>query len=427
MWRDGVASTWQPLLDGVQRVEALSVVESIASDLISCTRLLLRDGGSTHFAVSPMLAGGAPGIALFLAFRERIVGLSERALAVELLERAAVELTQGATHFGLYGGLAGLSWTLRTIERLAAWATIPQVDISEMLDDLLSRTDWKYYYDLTDGLLGVGVCVLNDSSSVARDRRISSILGHLDNSAEYDPYGAYWSVRPDFIQSPADLTTTTPYVNMGMAHGVPSIVAWLATALESGYRDEPLTHLLPDATNWLIRHTDVADSSEPRLNLLGWCYGDLGIASAVALAGYASKNVDWLDAARRLAVATTLGQVGRTAVSVAGLCHGASGLGHLYHRLYHRLGDDVLREAALRWYAIALSMHQPGFGFGGYRDLVAKGTRDDPGFLRGAAGIGLALMAAVSDVEPTWDQALLLSSANQSPVRSSHTSTLHDA
>ena len=33
----------------------------------------------------------------------------------------------------------------------------------------------------------------------------------------------------------------------------------------------------------------------------------------------------------------------------------------------------------------------------------------EPGFLTGAAGIALALLAAVSDVEPAWDRVLLVS------------------
>ena len=34
---------------------------------------------------------------------------------------------------------------------------------------------------------------------------------------------------------------------------------------------------------------------------------------------------------------------------------------------------------------------------------------DDPGFLTGAAGVGLALLAATSDVEPAWDRVLAIS------------------
>ena len=35
--------------------------------------------------------------------------------------------------------------------------------------------------------------------------------------------------------------------------------------------------------------------------------------------------------------------------------------------------------------------------------------RDDPGFLNGAAGIGLVLLAAASPLEPEWDRVLLAS------------------
>jgi hypothetical protein len=32
----------------------------------------------------------------------------------------------------------------------------------------------------------------------------------------------------------------------------------------------------------------------------------------------------------------------------------------------------------------------------------------DPGFIQGAAGIGLALLSAVTDIEPQWDKFLLI-------------------
>jgi hypothetical protein len=35
------------------------------------------------------------------------------------------------------------------------------------------------------------------------------------------------------------------------------------------------------------------------------------------------------------------------------------------------------------------------------------GWQDDPGFLTGAAGVGLALLAATTPVEPAWDRLLL--------------------
>jgi hypothetical protein len=35
------------------------------------------------------------------------------------------------------------------------------------------------------------------------------------------------------------------------------------------------------------------------------------------------------------------------------------------------------------------------------------GWKDDPGFLTGSAGIGLALLAATTAVAPDWDRVLL--------------------
>jgi hypothetical protein len=92
----------------------------------------------------------------------------------------------------------------------------------------------------------------------------------------------------------------------------------------------------------------------------------------------------------------------------AGLCHGAAGLMHVFNRLWQGTGDEAFRDAAVRWAEKTLALR--GEGVGGYRSfnpLVEAKWDDDPGFLTGAAGIGLALLAATSDVEPRWDVTLL--------------------
>ncbi|MBI3726400.1 hypothetical protein HY251_20940, partial [bacterium] len=59
-----------------------------------------------------------------------------------------------------------------------------------------------------------------------------------------------------------------------------------------------------------------------------------------------------------------------------------------------------------------LALRESG-GVAGFRALRHRGGRevpvDDPGFLTGASGIGLALLAASTDLEPAWDRLLLLS------------------
>ena len=95
----------------------------------------------------------------------------------------------------------------------------------------------------------------------------------------------------------------------------------------------------------------------------------------------------------------------------AALCHGAAGLGHLYNRVFQATGRPELAAAARGWFDCALSMRRDGVGVGGFMSWWDDGTgwRATPGYISGAAGIGLALLAASSSEPPDWDRALLLS------------------
>ena len=97
----------------------------------------------------------------------------------------------------------------------------------------------------------------------------------------------------------------------------------------------------------------------------------------------------------------------------AALCHGAAGNAHIFHRLHRRTGDDCFRQAALSWIDDVLAYRKPGVGVGGFQTWAevdgGQGFVDDASFLGGSAGIGLALLAAITDTDPAWDRLLLLS------------------
>jgi hypothetical protein len=103
---------------------------------------------------------------------------------------------------------------------------------------------------------------------------------------------------------------------------------------------------------------------------------------------------------------------GDGAAEDTGLLRGAAGRAHRLNRQAQSAGEDELAEEARSWFARLLAMRRPGEGIGGFLARVPDGRggavwADDPGFLNGAAGIGLVLLAGVSPVEPAWDQVLL--------------------
>ena len=94
-----------------------------------------------------------------------------------------------------------------------------------------------------------------------------------------------------------------------------------------------------------------------------------------------------------------------------GLRQGVAGIAHLCNRLFQATGEEPFADAARARFGCLLKTRHRDVGVGGFRvRLPGGGERpvwsDDPGFLNGAAGIGLALLAAISSVEPAWDRLL---------------------
>ena len=71
----------------------------------------------------------------------------------------------------------------------------------------------------------------------------------------------------------------------------------------------------------------------------------------------------------------------------------------------------MIGDAARRWYMRLLAMRRPGEAVAGFpaRNHVAGADvwTADESVSMGAAGVGLVLVAATTELEPSWDRALL--------------------
>jgi hypothetical protein len=212
------------------------------------------------------------------------------------------------------------------------------------------------------------------------------------------------------------------YVITGLAHGVAGVVSFLADAAAAGL---PVRPLLDEAVDWLLAAKlppgpgpayayEVAPGDPGRPTRLAWCHGDPGVAAGLLVAARCTGEAAWESEALALARQCAARSGGETSIIDAGLCHGSAGLAHLFNRLYQASGDVALREAARFWIGRTFDLRRPGEGVAGFLawendDEMRQDWRAEPGFLTGAAGVGLALLAAAAPVEPAWDRLLLVS------------------
>lgn len=340
---------------------------------------------------------------------------------------------------GLYGGAARIAFAV---------GHLSDGDDADTACEMIERSLLRFLahpseaYDLISGLAGIAVPVLQRISggkaSPSSEPLARGILEQLERLARPMPTGVAWYTPPALLPAWQREIAPDGYINLGLAHGIPGVVAILARYIAAGVEVERARSLLegavtylrsaaaPNAGNrypaWLTTQHDEQpqDQREPTARV-AWCYGDLGVAVAVMSAAIATGRDDWRSFAFALAHGMAARSFESSQVIDTGLCHGAAGVAHLFNRLFQATGDADLAQAADTWYARTLAMRRTDEIAGFPRGRLINRTRIwDAGadLLTGVSGIGLALHAAISPVEPAWDQLMLadLSPATSAPA-----------
>jgi lantibiotic modifying enzyme len=419
--RLGQEGVWQPLLDGVWKERALEAVGAIADRLCALPAL---DSGPAGRA---SLAEGYPGLAVLFGYLAQArPGQGHEATAGRFLGEAITAASQAPLQASLYTGLASVGWAAEHLRQqfphLVAEAITEEVD--EALREQLDSPRWSGDYDLILGLVGLGVYALERLPARAGAGVLERVIEHLAETAECRPEGATWWTNPAWLPPETRERLPRGYYNLGLAHGVPGVIALLGAACAAGVGVATARPLLEEAVRWLLAQQgpDGAgfggwlepEGPRPGPTRLAWCYGDPGVAAALLLAARCVGEPAWEREALAVALRSMARPPDQTGVRDAGLCHGAAGLGHLFNRLYQATGEPRLAEAARFWFRQTLELRHPDRGIAGFAALTKEREGeerwvDEPGLLTGVAGIALALLAACTPVEPAWDRVLLVS------------------
>jgi hypothetical protein len=421
--------SWQPVLDGDLADQARAAVRAIADALgrLEPARRVLADD-ALFWAYAAGAFDDEPSARRFEA-------------AIEALhERFAAPFAS----LGLYGGLAGAGWVIAHVSE----------DAGESLDEIdrallrALEAPWPRGFDLIMGLTGAGVYFVERLRAGAETARpgIAHVIEQLAATAEAFPEGATWFTPPALLPAWQRATAPAGYYNVGVAHGTPGVIALFGAVVALGAAapgDAALAavagqarELGERAVRWLRARAlppdprgrfpatvtrESRESREPPRARTAWCYGDPGIAAALwsAAVRTGADPAEW----RALALEAAARPAELCGASEPGLCHGAAGLAHLYNRCFQASGDERFRRAARDWFARALAMRRANEGIAGFTASLPRAPGIDetlvpqaaPDFLEGAAGVGLALLAALGGDEPGWDRLLLCDIPPRSP------------
>ena len=209
-----------------------------------------------------------------------------------------------------------------------------------------------------------------------------------------------------------------PYgnLNLGLAHGVPGILAALSLARLTGHRAERLEPAIrriaesvvgyacgtPEIPTWPtvvpLRLDDgrLATSAECDQGRDAWCYGTPGAARPCTWRAPPSTSPPggtWRCAAM---AASTAGRSER-AIDSPTFCHGVAGLLQITLRFAHDTGSGSSTEAAVDLTDQILGAVDPDRPMGIANLEPGDNPVDQPGLLDGASGVCLVLLSAATE------------------------------
>ncbi len=414
---------WRPLLVGEEAERALAVVHEIAA---ATAGGLFPPQGLNAPEAAPVrnhvLRSGLSGQCLLHAYLA-LGGAGDRAgdEALEMLDRATEAAATAAMSASLFVGFPGIAWAAAHLEhRLYTEEGDGNEEVDELLLAALARSTWASGFNLYDGLAGVGVYALERLPRPGAVRLLDAVIANLAGRAERTADGATFYTPCELLPKRYQQDFPEGAYVLGMGQGVAGPIAFLGAALQSGYAPSNVRALLGELVSWLLArrlppgeiyrfsHFYLPDLA-PYPCRVGWTTGDLGIAASLLLAARAAGEPAWEEEARALARLAAARTIENSRVPDAGLSAGAAGAGHVFNRLFQATGEPELARAARTWMGHALALREPGLGVAGFRAFADPRPWDDPGFLSGATGIGLALLAACTSQPPSWDRLLLLS------------------
>ena len=307
-------------------------------------------------------------------------------------------------------GLSGFAWFYNHLVNLDY---IQDADLSLLgdFDTMFHKMAiWELKrgnYDFLHGAIGYGLYLLDRYDIQKNKTHIEEIIDLLVDSSIEDKYGVKWGKYDEFDEKKR--------YNLGLAHGIPSIIVFLSKCYDLDIKRDKLKPIIEKGVSFLNNQRTSSLSSlslfpglatqntESNSSRLAWCYGDLGIANSFLFAGKSLHNNEFIDFSKTTVTHASFRRgLIENGIEDATFCHGSSGVAYMFSKFHDFFDDsDSMLDAKNHWLDKTLEYIAP-YDF-------SKINNENAGLLNGFAGIYLTLTSMLSDDKYSWDKCILFS------------------
>lgn len=290
--------------------------------------------------------------------------------------------------------------------------------LKSILNDLIQMGD----YDLFRGYIGLAQYYKITNNLVQIDLICNHITQIVLNNQDVTLFDQFYTEK--------DNLRGGEVINFGFSHGIPAILSFFIQCIKLNVNktnceaagSKLITYIinnkiLKEGGNislcvYPTRIIKYKDGSVDRneFSRLAWCYGDLMIGFVFLSFSEVVKDIKLRSNTLELLYnISQRKEFSETNISDAGFCHGASGVAHIFNKIWVKTKDPVFKEATDFWIQKTLDFAVHEDGVAGYKKYnpTTKAYENDYGLLEGAAGIGLVLLSYITG-DFSWDYCLML-------------------
>ncbi|KIA95637.1 MULTISPECIES: lanthionine synthetase LanC family protein [unclassified Flavobacterium] len=312
---------------------------------------------------------------------------------------------------GLLEGFDGIGWVIHYLKKCNI------IESEELIDDLdsyliqsIRLNITNNNYDLLYGSIGKIQYLINS------DRCKELFVVELVNGIVEKLYETKVEINGLIYWHELD----SEKVNLGLAHGLPSILLFLLRLKELGYQNPLIIKMI----NGILRSFKKFKNKVPNMSSYGvcypiskklnshsrlaWCYGDLGIAYALMYTSKVLKSKKVEEESKEM-----INLILNRGISDSGLvhfndysffdtgfCHGISGISYFLYKFNELLPSQSIEDSLVYWEMellknidTQLSINTPIYYPKFRQDLDKTYTIDKENLLNGICGVGLVLLS----------------------------------